>query len=220
MRLLAAAAAVVGSVACGGSDKSDTASDSVMRAGTIEVLAAVHASTSPVPSRSSPPPIPPTTVAPTYTLPPPAASLPQPVAPPPDDGTTEPVAVLGSIAIPVIGVDRLLYEGIRLSTFDLGPGHWPGTAMPGQIGNMVVGGHRTSANADFRDLDQLEPGAEVVVTDLTGAVYVYIVDQIEITDPFAMRVVYQTPERTATLFACHPPGSTAQRIVVHLTLAN
>jgi sortase A len=128
------------------------------------------------------------------------------------------LVVLGSIAIPSIGIDRSLYEGIRLPTFDLGPGHWPGTAMPGQIGNMVIGGHRTDGNADFADLDQLQPGAEVIVTDVSGTAFVYLVEQVEITDPFAARTVYQTPERTATLFACHPPGSVAQRIVVHLTL--
>ena len=41
----------------------------------------------------------------------------------------------------------------------------------------------------------------------------------EIVTPDQLRIVDQTPEPTATLFACHPPGSTRQRIVVHLTLA-
>ena len=36
--------------------------------------------------------------------------------------------------------------------------------------------------------------------------------------PDAMYIIDQTPEATATLFACHPPGSTRQRIVVHLAL--
>ena len=40
----------------------------------------------------------------------------------------------------------------------------------------------------------------------------------EIVDPTAIRIVDQTPEPTATLFACHPPGSVAERYVVHLTL--
>jgi len=125
---------------------------------------------------------------------------------------------LGRLAIPAIAIDRPLFEGIRLPTFDMGPGHWPGSAMPGQPGNMVVGGHRTSANRDFRDLDQLEPGDEVVVTDNAGETFTYVVQSTEITGPYSLRVIHQTPASTATLFACHPPGEVTERIVVHLTL--
>jgi sortase A len=47
---------------------------------------------------------------------------------------------------------------------------------------------------------------------------VYHVVSTEVVGPEAIRIVDQTYARTATLFACHPPGSTAQRIVVHLEL--
>ncbi|MGA0416290.1 MAG: sortase domain-bontaining protein, partial [Ilumatobacteraceae bacterium] len=57
---------------------------------------------------------------------------------------------LGTIEIPKIDVSMTMYEGIRLSTLDRGPGHWPGTAMPGQVGNVVVAGHRTSGHQVFR----------------------------------------------------------------------
>jgi hypothetical protein len=40
----------------------------------------------------------------------------------------------------------------------------------------------------------------------------------EIVAPDAMHIVDQTPEPTATLFACHPKGSAAQRIVAHFRL--
>lgn len=164
-----------------------------------------------------------TTLAPRTLLPldptvPTTVPLPRPIAAPLDDDAAEPVVVLGSLAIPSIGVDSTLHEGIRLTTFDRGPGHWPGSAMPGQIGNMVVGGHRTVGAADFRDLDQLQPGDEMIVTDSNGSQHTYVVDYSEITDPFAARMIHQTSERTATLFACHPPGSISHRIVVHLTL--
>jgi len=165
---------------------------------------------------SSPPrkakPAPTTTVAPT----PSTVSLPRPIAPPLDDEAVEPVVPVGRISIPAIGIDRPMFEGIRLPTFDLGPGHWPGTAMPGQVGNMVLGGHRTSSLADFADIDQLAPGDEVIVTTNDGASFTYVVETTEITDPNAQRVVQQTEERTGTLFACHPPGSVRERIVVHL----
>jgi len=143
--------------------------------------------------------------------------LPQPIAPPVDENATEPVVERGRVAIPSIGIDAALYEGLALPTFDLGPSLWPGTAMPGQIGNMVIGGHRTSANADFRHLDQLVAGDEMLVTDNAGVQHTYAVDSIEYTDPFAGRIIHQTPRRTATLYACDPPGSVSRRIVVHLT---
>lgn len=155
---------------------------------------------------------------PSSTTPAPTTTLPQPISPPVDPESPEPVVQLGRLAIPAIGIDRPLLEGIRLPTFDMGPGHWPGSAMPGQQGNMVVGGHRTSANRDFRDLDQLEPGDEMIVTDNTGETFTYVVQSTEITGPYSLRVIHQTPASTATLFACDPPGEVIQRIVVHLTL--
>ncbi len=160
------------------------------------------------------PPTTPTTLAPTTTRPP----LPVPIAPPVEDGSTDPVVVVGQIDIPRLGLSRTMYEGIRLSTFDRGPGHWPGSALPGELGNAVVAGHRVSGNQDFREIDQLTAGDKVVFTTDAGR-HVYRVKSTEIVSPDALWVVDQTYAKTATLFACHPPGSVAQRIVVHLELA-
>ena len=155
-----------------------------------------------------------TTTLPPTTLP----RLPVPAPPPPEDGSSDPRIELGSIEIPRLGLARAMFEGIRLSTLDQGPGHWPGTAMPGDIGNAVVAGHRVSHNRDFRDLDQLQPGDEVIMSTMSGR-HVYRVLSTEIVTPDAMWVVEQTPAQRATLFACHPPGSVRERIVVHLELA-
>ncbi len=155
-----------------------------------------------------------TTTLPPTTLP----ALPQPIAPPPEDGSTEPRMELGTIEIPRLGLQRTLQEGIRLSTLDRGPGHWPGTAMPGDVGTVVVAGHRVSHNADFRHVDQLQAGDEVIFTTGAGR-FVYLVTEIRIVGPDALWIVDQTYDRTATLFACHPPGSTRERIVVHLRAA-
>lgn len=172
-----------------------------------------------------------TTATPTPpTLPP----LPTPVAPPADN-EAEPQQYFGRIQIPAIEVDSPFIDGIRLSTLDYGPGHWPGTAMPGEMGNVVVAGHRTSHNADFRRLDELVPGDEVIFDldnsdgiptatvvdpDPYSGVYVYKVAYVEIVGPDAMWIVTQDYRHEATLFACHPPGSTAERIVAHLDLVS
>jgi sortase A len=144
--------------------------------------------------------------------------LSQPIAPPLDEYGVEPVIEVGWIEIPAIDVNMTMYEGIRLTTLDHGPGHWPGSAMPGHAGNTVIAGHRTSKHKVFRNLDQLAAGDEIIFDGIDGR-HVYHVTSTEIVGPEAMWIVEQTPASTATLFACHPPGSTRERIVVHAELA-
>jgi sortase A len=140
-----------------------------------------------------------------------------PIAPPPDPNGAEPLVEVGSISIPAIGLDSPMFEGIRLTTLNHGPGHWPGAASPGQVGNVVVAGHRTSHNAEFRRIDRLVPGDIVTFTTPDG-VFDYSVVGTEIVGPDALWIVDPSDTPTATLFACHPPGSTRQRIVVKLAL--
>ncbi len=157
-----------------------------------------------------------TTTAPTTSAVP--ETLPNPESPPADPRAAEPLVALGTIEIPKIGITKSLYEGITLTTLDHGPGHWPGTAMPGKFGNVVIAGHRVSHDKPFRNLDQLVEGDDVFLTTGDGR-FDYKVTGIEIVTPDAVWIADQTPDYTATLFACNPPGSTRQRIVVHLALA-
>ena len=156
----------------------------------------------------------PTTAAP-ETVP---DTVPVPIAPPADTRGQEPIIELGSIEIPRLGLAVGMFEGIRLTTLDRGPGHWPGTAMPGATGNVVVAGHRTSHSKPFRHLELLEVGDEVIFNTVDGR-FAYQVVGTEVVYPDAVHIIDQTPDRTATLFACHPVGSTKQRIVIHLAMA-
>jgi sortase A len=145
-------------------------------------------------------------------------ALPVP-AKPPAPHAQEPIVELGTIEIPKIGVSASMFEGVSLTVLDHGPGHWPGTAQPGHTGNVVIAGHRTSHSKPFRNIDQLVPGDQVILVNGEGR-FVYSVTSTEVVDPTALRILDQTTDRTATLFACHPPGSTRQRLVVHLTLVS
>ena len=147
-----------------------------------------------------------------------STTLPVPEPPPTDERAPEPVIELGTIEIPKIDVSMTMYEGIRLSTLDRGPGHWPGTAMPGQVGNVVVAGHRTSGHQVFRNIDALVEGDEILFTDTDGSVHRYRVTSSRIVVPTEVWIVDQTPTPTATLFACHPPGSVRERYVVFAEL--
>jgi sortase A len=122
------------------------------------------------------------------------------------------------VEIPKIGLNQPILEGIELSILDNGIGHWPGTAMPGQKGNVVLAGHRVSHTRPFRNIDQLADGDEVFMT-VNGMKYRYVVSGHEIVTPDQVRIVDQTPDATATLFACHPPGSTEFRWVTYLKYA-
>ena len=124
---------------------------------------------------------------------------------------------LGTISIPAIDVEMGLHEGIRLTTLDLGPGHWPGTAMPGAQGNVVVAGHRVSKHQVFLRINELVVGDEIIYETDAGR-FVYAVTDLQVVEPSDLWIIDQTPAYTTTLFACHPPGSTAQRYTVSATL--
>lgn len=145
------------------------------------------------------------------------APLPVPEPPPADPYADVPVVELGHVVIPKIGLDHPIYEGITLTVIDHGPGHWPGSAMPGKRGNTVFPGHRVTHSHPFLDLDLLAPGDEVSFRMPSGT-FTYSVTGTQIVVPTDLWVVDQTQEPTMTLIACHPKHSARQRIVVKGTL--
>jgi sortase A len=147
-----------------------------------------------------------------------APALPQPEDAPTDPYADTPDVVHGTLALPTIGVSQRLHEGVTLTAINRGPSHWPGSALPGQLGNVVVAGHRTTYTKPFQDLDLLVPGDPLIFTMNDGTTWTYELTGTEIVTPDAMNIVDQHPEHTATLFACHPKGSAAQRIVAHFRL--
>lgn len=124
-----------------------------------------------------------------------------------------PLTRIGEIRIAKIGLVHPIYEGVILDVVDHGPGHWPGSAVPGQLGNAVFAGHRVTHSHPFRNLDQMAPDDEIVFSTRHG-VFTYRVTALEIVSNRDTWIVKPTPEATLTLFACHPPGSAKQRIVV------
>jgi sortase A len=125
---------------------------------------------------------------------------------------------LGRIQIPKLGINAGLRSGIDMGTLNQGPGHWPGTAMPGQPGNVVIAGHRTSHGGIFRYINSLSAGDQIILSNGSGD-HVYVVTGVQIVPPTATWIIGQGGGSRVTLFACHPPGSTAQRIVVFGRLA-
>ena len=157
-----------------------------------------------------------TTTTTVYAGPPtlaPGESLPVPEAIPPED-FVEPEVIIGELVIPALLLTQTMYRGVTLPTLDKGVGHWPGTAMPGHVGNVVLGGHRVSKQKPFRNIDLLVPGDEIYLTTNEGT-FVYAVTGNQIIEPTDTWIINQSESATLTLFACHPPHSTKQRIAVY-----
>jgi sortase A len=147
------------------------------------------------------------------------AVLPTPDPIPLDPRAPTPEVVHGTLSIPSIGLSQPLHSGVTLTAIDRGPSHWPGTAMPGELGNVVVAGHRTTFTRPFWDLDLVQPGDELIFDMADGSRHVYEAVGTEVVDASAVHIVDQAVGHTATLFACHPKGSARQRIVGHFELA-
>ena len=143
----------------------------------------------------------------------------QPVDPPKNAYADEPHVVIGTIEIPRLGLSVPLNQGISLKSIDRGPSHWPGTALPGKVGNVVVAGHRVTHSKPFRHIDSLAVGDEIIYV-VDGVRSVYAVTGHEVVTPDRTDIVTQTAEPIATLFACHPPGSARYRYVIRASLVS
>ena len=117
------------------------------------------------------------------------------------------------IEIPSIGVNKAVVEGVELTDLKLGPGHYPGTPLPGQPGNAAIAGHRTTYGAPFFNIDQVKPGDEVFVTTKQGR-FEYKAVETRIVKPSEVTVVAPTKDNRLTLTSCNPRFSAAQRIVL------
>ncbi len=111
----------------------------------------------------------------------------------------------------------------RQVTLDkLGIGHYQSTAMPGEVGNFALAGHRTSYGKPFADIDKLAAGdALIVQTD--AAWFVYRVTESQIVLPHQVEVIADVPNEpgeiastaSITLTSCHPKFSAEKRFIVH-----
>jgi sortase A len=126
---------------------------------------------------------------------------------------------LGRIRVPSIGVSSVLVAGTDTSSLRMGPGHYPGTPLPGTHGTVAIAGHRTTYGAPFRRLDQLGRGDRIELRMPYGT-FVYSVERRRIVAPTAVWVTRSTSYDRLILSACHPLYSAAKRIVVFARLVD
>lgn len=117
------------------------------------------------------------------------------------------------LEIPEIGVDQVVVEGVGAAQLSLGPGHYPGTPLPGQPGNAGIAGHRTTHGAPFYDLNELVPGDRLTAVTLQGSFH-YVVVRSEVVAPVDSSVLDPSSSPELTLTTCTPRFSAARRLVV------
>jgi sortase A len=124
---------------------------------------------------------------------------------------------IGRLRIPVAQMDWVVFGGADDATLEKGPGHVPGTAMPGQDGtyeNCVITAHRDS---HFRHLGWLRKGHTIELETPSSGVRRYRVVSREIVTPKTIRVLAPTKTPRLTLITCYPftyIGPAPKRLVV------
>ena len=125
--------------------------------------------------------------------------------------------VIGRISIRRLGFEVSMVDGDDEESLDLAAGHMPGTAWTGEVGNMIVAGHRDNAFWPLRNIrsgDQIE-----VQTDRKAT---YLVEQTQIVDPSDVSALRDTQDSTLTLVTCYPfrhVGPAPQRFIVRAKLS-
>ncbi|GAA3668852.1 class E sortase [Nonomuraea antimicrobica] len=130
---------------------------------------------------------------------------------------------MARLHIPKLDRRWAVTEGVTQADLRKGPGHYPRTARPGEIGNVAVAGHRISSV--FWDLDRLRKGDAIVAETKTGW-YVYRVVRERVVPPTAVEVVAPNPDHPddppakamLTLTTCNPKFQNYQRLIVHAEL--
>jgi len=130
-----------------------------------------------------------------------------------------PGGALAHLVIPAIGVDRYVVQGVDEQDLQMGPGHYPGTALPGEVGNAAIAGHRTTFGAPFFRLNELKAGDLVYLTDMGGTTWVYSVQRLWVVAPSDVGVLAPTRGAELTLTTCNPRFWATTRLIARARLA-
>jgi len=122
--------------------------------------------------------------------------------------------VLGRVDIPRLGISVAVLQGTSSRMLRRGAGHIEGTALPGEMGNIGIAGHRDTF---FRELKDIQPNDEIQIQTATG-LFRYQVDWVRVVEPSDATVLRPSGrESTVTLVTCYPfyfVGSAPKRFIV------
>ena len=127
--------------------------------------------------------------------------------------------LLGRIEISRLGVSAIVREGDDDATLSVAVGHVPGTAKPGDTGNVVLAGHRDTFFRELRNIRR----HDTIRISTPGGQAEYRVETTEVVGPRETRVLDPTPEARLTLVTCYPfgfIGPAPKRFIVRASLAS
>lgn len=110
-------------------------------------------------------------------------------------------APVARLVIPKIALDDIVLEGVTAAALNGGPGHLPGSALPGEKGNAVISAHR---DRHFRRLGELAVGDTISTRTLTDSVSWRVVSR-RIVNREAPAIRRESGE-VLTLTTCWPIG--------------
>jgi sortase A len=125
--------------------------------------------------------------------------------------------VIGRVEIPRLDVSAIVRAGSDARTLQLAVGHIPGTALPGEHGNVGLAGHRDTF---FRRLKNIKPDDRIRIVTPEGA-FTYRVERTVVVQPNDVWVLEPTRSAILTLVTCYPfsyIGSAPQRFIVRAAL--
>jgi LPXTG-site transpeptidase (sortase) family protein len=112
-------------------------------------------------------------------------------------------------------LDEYVVSGTAEGDLAKGPGHYVGSAAPGQAGNVAIAGHRTTNGAPFNRLGQIEIGSRIYLTTTSGERLTYIVSETpQPVAPSDVAVLDNFGDNRITLTTCNPEFSSSQRLIV------
>jgi sortase A len=141
--------------------------------------------------------------------------VPTPAAPPPQEAPYPQGQPVARLKIPAVKMDYVVFGGVDAATLNKGPGHVPGSELPGENThrkNCVITGHR---DKHFRRLAQVKDGERIELETPNGT-FEYRIVSHEIVKPDAVRVLAPTEKPRLTLITCYPfnfVGAAPKRMV-------
>jgi sortase A len=119
------------------------------------------------------------------------------------------------ISIPATDLEWLVMEGTDYATLKKGPGHYTGSALPGENGTCVIAGHRTTYGAPFNRLDELKKGDEIILETAGNEKFTYIVTGQEAVIPTDLSVLENTDYPSLVLSTCTPKFYSTRRLIIY-----
>lgn len=123
------------------------------------------------------------------------------------------------LTIPRIHLDAVVVEGTSENALFAGPGHMQDTALPGEVGNSIIAGHRDTF---FRGIQDLHAG-DIILVQRQGRSFSYRVEERSIIDPTDIEVLANTTDTRLSLITCYPShyiGPAPKRLIVTAELVS